>query len=216
MRFSRGFDQGVVNAHYRRKLDQGKLLYGGAMGAHGRYLNATRYFNFSNKLVLDVGCGRGDFAAFLHAKGEIPWFCLGIDVLQDMVIEARKRQRDFPHFDFSHADYMEQNWTCDIVVAFSVFDRKFGNTVDSHSYVRKMVEKMVLETTEGAYITFLSAYKTINDTGELLFYPEEMFKFIRTLRERVVLDCSYMPHSFSIITYTEESPWRESEGSKWK
>ena len=208
------FSQEVVNAHYRDELVRDTNLYGSGLSQTERFRNALRYFDFKDKEVLEVGCGKADFLFYLHQRNQAPSFYRGLDPLEEMVQAAIECvQGKVSDICLVCEDYLKiANMEGDIVVAFSVFDKKFGNFSVSKPYMERMVEKMIYDAHEGIYVTFLSAFKIIDDPTEALFYPQEIFEFAHRLSERVVIDHSYMPNVFSLIVYNQDSPWRSEWG----
>lgn len=207
--FDSKFNQEAVNAHYREELRKNTNLYGSKLSQTERFRNALRYFDFNEKMVLDVGCGKGDFWGYIMRAEQCPLYYIGVDPLQEMInIACVQLQGRFNYqlFCGNYLDIVPTN--VDIAVAFSVFDKKFGNLVDSKGYMWQMIEKMIYDAEEGIYITLLSAHKIINDFSEALFYPTDVYKYARSFAERVVIDSSYMPHAFSLIVYNQKSPWR--------
>jgi len=217
--FSPYFDQGLVDKHYREELEKDTNLYGSELSQTERFRNTFKYFNFTGKVLLEVGCGKGDFLFYLLDKAQIPSQYIGLDPFEEMIKKSTTRLASLPQTKVRLIcdDYLNITEEIDIITAFSVFDRKFGNFNISKLYMERMIEKMVSEARVGIYVTFLSAYKNINDFGEALFYPSEIFKFAHRLTERVIIDNSYMPHAFSLIIYKEKSNWKKAwEVGKWK
>ncbi len=211
-KFNKKFNQKIVDEYYLEESKKGTNLYGSLASQRERFKNAVRYFDFDKKKILDIGCGRGDFLKFLLTS-ITPSKFIGIDPLEDMVKKSK-------NFGDSVVDKVNTAWVkkdyldtevekgVDIITAFSIFDRRFGNMSDTVTYAKKMLEKMVHEAHEGVYVTFLSAYKTIDEEAQSLFYPEKVFQFAHILSERVVIDHSYMPHAFSVVIYKGKSVWR--------
>jgi len=218
--FRSNFSQEVVNKHYASELKEQTNLYGSPLSQTERFRNCLKYFSFKGKRILDIGCGRGDFLVYLEKKGQSPLFFSGLDPYGEMIKISKKREtsRTKTKTSWYCVDFLKaRNYGADILTAFSAFDRKFGNHPDSKIYVEKVIEKMIAEAKEGIYVTFLSAYKNINNYGEFLFYPEEVFRYARTFSERVIIDNSYAPHAFSLIVYTQKSDWRKAwEKGRWK
>ncbi len=55
-----------------------------------RFRAMSEMIDLSGKRVLDAGCGRGDFAAFLHAEG-VRCRYTGLDAIEEMVEEGESR-----------------------------------------------------------------------------------------------------------------------------
>ena len=62
--------------------------------------------DFAGKRVLDAGCSRGDFAAWLLDRGVRYDAYVGVDGVADLLDYAR--QRDLPDASFVHGDFVTQ------------------------------------------------------------------------------------------------------------
>ena len=70
MKFNSKFNQEMVNKHYKNEIKKGTNFYGSKASQIERFKNSLRYFNFKDKYLLDVGCGKGDFPIFLNQNTE--------------------------------------------------------------------------------------------------------------------------------------------------
>ncbi|MBX3359228.1 MAG: class I SAM-dependent methyltransferase [Phycisphaeraceae bacterium] len=80
---------------YREMVDRegpsfGALLWTSRETQAARFRAMSEMIDLDGKRVLDAGCGRGDFAAFLHARGT-PCCYTGLDAIGEMVEEAESR-----------------------------------------------------------------------------------------------------------------------------
>ena len=51
----------------------------------------TSHLNFKGRVVLDIGCGTGDFLSYLSRIDQWPRSYIGIDILEDALEIARFR-----------------------------------------------------------------------------------------------------------------------------
>ena len=56
-----------------------------------RFYQLTNQWNLNNSSILDIGCGFGDFNKYLHANSILEYNYLGIDILEEFILEARKQ-----------------------------------------------------------------------------------------------------------------------------
>lgn len=210
-------DQKVVDDFYAQRLEEGKGLFGSEVSGRVRFESIARQFDVSGHSVADVGCGTGDLVPFLDEVGQTPDQYYGYDVLKVVVDKANERFDDRANVEFRQEDFLAVDALFDYVIAVSAFDRKFGNIRDSKEYAYKLTEQMIRNAKIGAAVTFLSVHKEINDAGELLFDPMEVFGFARQLTERVMIDHSYAPHAFTLFAWNEPSKFRQawSETGGW-
>jgi len=201
-------NQDIVNDYYKKELKEKTNLYGSELSQTERFRNALGYFNTFNREVFELGSGKGDFLSYLFSKPKyLPYYFFGLDIMPEMTKIAKK---NWPGGNacFKTGDFLGMSIDpFDLGFAFSVFDRKFGSQEDTKEYAFRCLEKMYELCNEGVYMTFLSAYKKINDIGEALFYPDEVLKECHRYSERVVIDHSFMPHAFAVILYKKKSVW---------
>lgn len=86
--------------------DFGVTLWASPESQQRRFEVFTEMCFFADKRVLDAGCSRGDFAAFL-LKRNIPYArFVGVDGLEDVIRYARGR--DLPRAEFHAGDLLAQ------------------------------------------------------------------------------------------------------------
>src|SRR5690349_17700913 len=108
--------------------------------------------DFNGCRLLDVGCGFGDFLAFLHARGIHPDYT-GIDLCEPMVARGRERFGDEAHFIACDVlEYVPQRHF-DYVVASGVFGLDAAGTRER---IRPTIERMFAWSARGAAANFLS------------------------------------------------------------
>lgn len=147
--------------------------------------------------VLDIGCGLGDFYAWLaERRPDVDYS--GIDITPTMIEAARQR---FPGINFDLADvYVQPDTTrsFDYVVASGIFaKRPTGGQV----YLETAVARMFSLCRKGAAFNSLASWTEDKEEGEFYADPIETLQFCRTLTPRVVLRTDYHPRDFTIYLY---------------
>lgn len=140
--------------------------------------------------LLDVGCGLGHLFTHLQQRN-LPFEYLGIDIIPDMVAQAKLRH---PEANFEIATVSDiKNAKFDVVVASGIF------------YVAYDQKKMNLEIEQmfslcNWGIAFNSLSKWAPSMEEPDFYadPQDVLSFCQTLSTCLSFKHDYMPHDFSV------------------
>jgi len=158
--------------------------------------------DFDGCRLLDVGCGFGDFLAFLHERGIRPDYT-GIDLCEPMV--ARGRERFGHEATFVDCDVLEYEPTrrFDYVVASGIFGLEAEG---ARERIGPTVQRMFEWASHGAACNFLSALSPVPVEQRVYVEPVEMLEFALTLTPCVRLDHSYLPNDFTIHLY-RTPPW---------
>jgi SAM-dependent methyltransferase len=184
-------------------------LYGRRASQRERFVNAIEHFNPYGKHVVEIGSGTGDFLKFLLNRNVIVQSYSGLDILDDMTKRLSNRFADFSNISAETVDFLEwKGKRPDLIFAFSVFDRKIGSQMATERYAFDMLERMYEMSKDGVYCTFLASWKNIENIDEALFSPSAVLEFAHRISERVVLDCSFMPHAFGVVLHKKTSRWR--------
>jgi len=169
----------------------------------------TSHLNFKGRVVLDIGCGTGDFLSYLSRIDQWPRSYIGIDILEDALEIARFRFGGIVNVEFYKTrNYLEEDYGADIVIGIGVFSLLFTEDYEeNHRLVMRWFEKMYEDCTEACGATFLSFYKWEVREGEAVFKPEKVFESLKPKVERLIVDHSYAPHVFTVIAKKGETPW---------
>jgi SAM-dependent methyltransferase len=147
----------------------------------------------SGNSVLDVGCGQGDFYAWLKASGIEPNYA-GIDLTPAMIEMARQR---FPAARFeirTAADILDLG-TWDYIIASGLF---YLRKHQPFAYLCATVTGLFAQCRNGlAFNCLSSSLKTVED-GEYRESPARVFEFCRTLTPLVSLHHDYHPGDFTM------------------
>lgn len=155
--------------HHRPDSDHYLQPYLEAVRQHGAGFEATLWGNpeaqrlrfevmvalagFDDCVVLDLGCGRGDFAGFLH-EHQVPFRqYIGIDAMPEMVEQARAIDR--PRCVFEVSNVIDQldvlgRWDADFVAISGTL-----NTMDDET-ARRLVRASFDAVHQGVVFNFLS------------------------------------------------------------
>lgn len=164
----------------------------------------------SGDSVLDLGCGFGDFYAFLLDRG-IHVDYVGYDICPDLLDVARRR---FPGIHFEAKDVQESRIPChfDYVVASQVFNNRLQEE-DNLEVVKDIMRRSFEATTRAVAIDMLSTYVDYREDQLYYFSPEEIFTFCRSLSKRVCLRHDYPLFEFTVYIFKDFSRWGQTSGA---
>ncbi|MFA8343781.1 MAG: class I SAM-dependent methyltransferase [Rhodothermaceae bacterium] len=143
----------IVNYHKKRK-GGGKLH---SLGWRSEESQSARYeilrdiTDYSNKSVLEPGCGYGDFLFFLEEKYK-NFKYTGIEMVSGFIDEVPEKFKENSNYNFIKGDFSKLTFPgYDIVAAsgvlsYSVFDKQ---------YYKNMIKKMFDLASEAAAFNFL-------------------------------------------------------------
>jgi len=169
----------------------------------------TSHLNFKDRVVLDIGCGTGDFLSYLSRIDQWPRSYIGIDILEDALEIARAKFGGIQNVVFTQTrNYLEEDYGADIVIGIGLFSLLFTEDYEeNHRLVMRWFEKMYGDCREACGATFLSRYKWEVRPMEAIFDPGEIFQFLGPKVGRLLIDHSYAPHVFTVIAKKGETPW---------
>jgi ubiquinone/menaquinone biosynthesis C-methylase UbiE len=151
--------------------------------------------DFDGRSVLDVGCGFGDFLAFLRDHGINPRYT-GVDICEPMIRRCRER---FAASDasFHVADVLafEPTEAHDFVVASGIFGL---DSRDARARIRPTMRRMFHWAGIGMAANFLSQRSLEPAEARVYVDPAEALEMGLALTHAVRLDHSYLPNDFTI------------------
>lgn len=148
--------------------------------------------------LLDVGCGFGDFLAFLTGRGIYPIYT-GIDLCDPMIARCRERFAS-SGARFLTADVLQHqpDEPYDYVVASGIF----GLDADgARERIRPTVARMFEWAGRGMAANFLSARSPAHAAGRVYVDPAEALQLGLELTPAARLDHTYLPNDFTLHLY---------------
>lgn len=164
--------------------------------------------NFHGRRVLDVGCGFGDFLAYMHERGIRPEYT-GIDLCEAMA--ARGRERFGDQGTFVACDVLEYSpeRRPDYVVASGLFGL---DAEGARERIQPTIEHMFEWAVHGAAMNFLSAYAPEPAEARVYVDPLDALELGLALTPAARIDHSYLPNDFTLYLF-KTPPW-EADPSK--
>ena len=154
--------------------------------------------DLTDKDILDIGCGFGDYASFLEEYSVKFKSYLGIDINPDLINEAKdifSNSKDIS-FELLNLKRDKSNIRADIGIMIGVLNLNLKEEYDNLRYSKEMIQNAFNLVNEVLVIDFLSSQLTRDYPEEEFVYyhsPEEVLNFAFTLSSNVVLKHNYNP-----------------------
>ena len=146
--------------------------------------------------ILDVGCGFGDFSAYLSRHNK-PVNYTGIDVSAELLNEGRKH---YPELELIQGDLLDFNpkpQSYDYVTLSGALNRKFDN---AEAYTFHIIKRMFETCRKGIAFNLLDARHewTASRWDLQSFYPDEIKVFVSHLSDKASIVEGYLENDFSV------------------
>jgi SAM-dependent methyltransferase len=137
--------------------------------------------DFSNRRVLDFGCGKGDFYGFIKERGISARYC-GVDVNENLIEFAKRK---YPGTEFIALDIDETPFDrqFDLIFVCGVFNLRIAGIGES---VKTTLKKLFRICREALHVNLLTCHIPRRDTELFYARPEEMLLFAITELSRNV------------------------------
>ncbi len=161
-----------------------------------RFEMLSREIDFSNKRVLDVGCGFGDFVPFLEARGVSDYSYVGVDISPKLIEEANNRFGG-PNRSFKALNLLDnpEIGTFDVVVCSGALSFKVE---DNLGLAHQMLARMFAFSREAVCVNFLSSRVDYMLEKNFHFEPGAMLAHALSLSRWVRIYHDYPLYEFTI------------------
>ena len=160
------------------------------------------------RTVLDVGCGFGDFLAYLRDHGIEPRYT-GLDICEPMIRRCNERfDGTGAHFHVGDVLAWEPDEAPDFVVASGIFGL---DARDARARIRPTLRRMYDWARIGMATNFLSQRSLEPAEARVYVDPAEALEMALALTPAVRLDHSYLPNDFT-IDLDKAPPWERGAG----
>jgi len=181
------------------------LGFGRRSSQEKRFAAALALGSLHGRRLLDVGCGFGDFLAFLSARGVRPQYT-GLDICPPMIERCRTRFKDMDaRFVAGDALAYEPEAPFEYVVASGIFGYAARGTRER---VRPVLEHLFSIAEIGLAVNFLSGCAPRRSPGRLYVYPWDILQLAMGMTPAVRLDHAYLPNDFTLCMY-RTPPWTQ-------
>jgi SAM-dependent methyltransferase len=170
-----------------------------------RYHVLFEEFDIENKSILDIGCGFGDANLLLKHKTS-SYTYVGIDIVEELILEARKKYADEKYVTFLVEDFLqcELRQQFDIVVASGIFNFKLHNA-DNYAFIKSFMSKAFGLAKEGVAFDFLSDRVDFQYEHTFHSNPMIILEMAYSFSKNVVLKNNYMPFEFCVTLFKDQS-----------
>ena len=166
--------------------------------------------DFDGRLILDVGCGFGDFLVFLRDHGIEPRYT-GIDICEPMIRRCHERfEGSNARFHVADVLAWEPEEQPDFVVASGIFGL---DARDARARIRPTLRRMFGWARSGMAANFLSQRSVEPAEARVYVDPAEALEMALALTPAVRLDHSYLPNDFT-IHLDKTPPWERGAGER--
>ncbi|MGE5341767.1 MAG: class I SAM-dependent methyltransferase [Candidatus Omnitrophota bacterium] len=159
--------------------------------------------DFTDRSILDVGCGIGGFYDFLMKKN-IPCDYTGIDINPYMIQIARTK---YPHIKdkFFICDIIEESLerTFDFVCSNGPLNLKCGKALNK-TMTFTFLHRMYDLATVGTAMTMTSSFTRKPNKETFYYNPMEILTEISKFCVNVRFDHTYLPHDFAVFCYKKD------------
>ena len=156
--------------------------------------------------VLDVGCGFGDLLEYLRNRGWTGQYT-GIDIVPELVEEARRRHGGDPAAGFDCRDLQSQpiEHKADLAVAIGMFNHRLRQ--DNRTFIAGVLDAMWKATTAVVICDFLSTSSQPERRQDHLFYadPRDLYELASQYSRRIAIHHSYMPFEFQVKIWHDQA-----------
>jgi len=204
-RYNKRFDEYGISAK--------TLGWGSKKDQLTRFKTATTFIDFTNKSILDIGCGFSDFYDFIIKKNIKIKEYKGIDINKNLINVSRKK---YPKNKYEIRNILLNNYDvyqADIVTLFGLLNFKLNN-INNLDYTKKMINESWKITKKILIIDFLSIHLTKDYPKENFVYyhdPKDILDICFELSNNIILIHDYLPipqKEFMIIMKKESGEKR--------
>jgi SAM-dependent methyltransferase len=159
--------------------------------------------------VLDVGCGFGDFLAFMNERGIEPAYT-GLDICEPMVERCRERfPRGAGRFIVGDVLAFAPDEPYDYVVASGLFGL---DSVGARERIRPSLERLFGWARIGAAVNFLSTQSPTPAEARIYVDPCKALEAGLALTPAARIDHTYLPNDFTLFLYKTPA-WHDGSES---
>lgn len=202
----------IVNAHKDRFKLHGyssKSLLWDKGRQNIRFDILTSKYNFSDKKILDIGCGFGDINNILRLKAD-RYRYVGIDIVEDFILYAKNNFRNEKDISFKLGDFLSEKFieNFDYIIASGTFNYKLKD-IDNYEYIEAIISKSFNMCDSGIAFDFLSDKVDYKYDFNFYYSPEKILSIAYKFSRNIVLRNDYMPFEFSLFINKDDSFQKE-------
>ena len=179
----------------------GSLLWASPETQAIRFEAIQRLGDLAGKCVLDVGCGRGDFYDFLHARGIAVADYIGIEAVPALAEAAERKGQQYSNLSVIRADFVADPARMFVAADVIVFSGSL-NTLEEPDLVN--VLRRAYDAAAGAVVfNYLCSPSLASATYLRWRKPADVLKLARSLSESVKTLDDYLPGDCTVAIYKD-------------
>lgn len=206
--FSAEDRESVRNRYSKRFSEHGhseKSLGWGEKGRQQlRYHILSNYWNLTDKTVLDIGAGFGDFFPVARDKGIKKY--IGLEFMKDFVLKGQELYGDNPDFsilehDISSSPDLPAN---DVTLISGLFNFKLV-TGENYAFIEDVLQRSFEKCTVGVSANFVT--NRVDFCDPVMFYadPSKIISIALNLSRKVSLVHDYFPFEYTLHISKDDS-----------
>jgi len=151
--------------------------------------------------LLDVGCGFGDFSAWLARQGVSVKYT-GIDLSPELLEEGRRRYPDIALHEGDLFEFDPAPSSYDWITLSGTLNRDHG---DGGDYARAVIRRMYQVTRKGIAFNLLDArHRWTQGRWDLQsFHPDDITELAASLSSTYLVRDGYLPNDFTVLIWKE-------------
>lgn len=170
--------------------------------AHQRFRQFWAEIDFTNRNVLDVGCGFGEMGNFLTKRYNNVNYT-GVDITPEFIENGKIL---YPQLNLLTLDYFDQPLPelYDTVISSGTLNSNFGNKSENMEFRQKAIKTMFEHTTDILTFNMLGGHPIpINKKESNIWYADSLkiLEYCLSLTRRVILRANYHPKDFTVFMY---------------
>jgi len=175
-----------------------------------RFHQLTSHWNLNGASILDVGCGFGDFVAYLRARNTEAFTYTGIDLVEEFIEEGSRRfGADNVSFVRSPLEDYAPPAAFDYVIASGTFNSRVAG-VDGYEHIRQSLARMFALSRVAVSADFISDKVEYAHEHNFNSAPETILSMAYGLSRNVLLRNDYFPFEFCVTIYKDDSFSRDT------
>lgn len=153
--------------------------------------------------VIDLGCGFGDFAGYLEARGLRVEY-LGIDINTSLLEIAGRK---YPRARFASLDFLTDDIpAADFVVASGTFNLAL-RTDDNYAYVGRVLRRAYGIARRGVAMDFHTSFVDYRVPDVFYYEPSRLLTEAKAITKRVTLRHDYPLYEFCLYLFPDFTGW---------
>jgi SAM-dependent methyltransferase len=170
-----------------------------------RFEALSRFWDFRERVILDLGCGVCDLYKFVEPKGIARY--IGIDFVDAYCEFARE------HFSDSNFEIVNQDLfsdqplpICDIALASGAFNvMDFESEEENYSAIECLMKKLRVACKVGFSVNFLSDATTFRDKNLFYANSEKILSIARGLSRRLLISHFEFPFEYTLHVWCDDT-----------